>query len=389
MVKLPKNEKARLDTVIYNKGKFEYYYRQQVMANEDSRRMKIYLDGFAQSIRGDSHLFPHSDTLDYIVSSMIQFLDTTPRYMRKVIERKAMSTLRANVTFKTGKYNMDIDLGDNRSELDKVQDMLDQLTKTGEFMMDSISLIAGCSPEGSFRSNMLLSKRRTESIGNYLSKELSGIEGITGMLKPYPKGEDWHGLLKLVTDSLESGNKQVILELIASDSDPDRKELDIRSKYPADYKYIREKLYSHLRAVDFTFHVHRKGMIKDTIHTTEPDTVYARSMELMKKRKYADALQILHDYNDYNTAICLMSLGYDQAAYNILLNEPETANSEYLLAILASRLGKTQEAVTRYLRAVELDPMKRWRGTLDPEINKLIKAYNLNQEEDSDNDDNF
>jgi tetratricopeptide (TPR) repeat protein len=207
------------------------------------------------------------------------------------------------------------------------------------------------------------------------------------MLKPYPKGEDWQGLSRLVTDSLESVNRQAILELIASDTDPDKKELDIRSKYPGDYKYIREKLYPYLRAVDFTFHVHRKGMIKDTIHTTEPDTLYARSMKLMKKRKYADALQILHDYNDYNTAICLMSLGYDQAAYNILVNEPETANSEYLLAILASRLGKTQEAVTRYLHSVELDPMKRWRGTLDPEINKLIKAYNLNQEEEEDNND--
>lgn len=387
MVKFPKNEKARLDTVIYNKGKFEYYYKQQVMADEDSRRMKIYLDGFAQSISGDSHLLPHSDTLDYIVSSMIQFLDTTPRYMRKVIERKAMSTLRANITFKTGKYNMDIDLSDNRMELDKVQDMLDKLTGTGEFVMDSISLIAGCSPEGSFRSNILLSKRRTESIGNYLSGKLSGIEGIDKMLKPYPKGEDWQGLSRLVTDSLESVNRQAILDLIASDSDPDKKELDIRSKYPADYKYIREKLYPHLRAVDFTFHVHRKGMIKDTIHTTEPDTVYARSMELMKKRKYADALQILHDYNDYNTAICLMSLGYDQAAYNILVNEPETANSEYLLAILDSRLGKTEEAAGRYLHSVELDPMKRWRGTLDPEINKLIKAYNLNREEEDDNND--
>lgn len=387
MVKFPKNEKARLDTVIYNKGKFEYYYKQQVMADEDSRRMKIYLDGFAQSIGGDSHLLPHSDTLDYIVSSMIQFLDTTPRYMRKIIERKVLSTLRSNITFKTGKYDMDIDLGDNRRELEKVQDMLDQLTKTGEFVMDSISLIAGCSPEGSFRSNMLLSKRRGESIGNYLSGELSGIEGIAGMLKPYPKGEDWQGLSRLVTDSLESGNKQFILEVIALDTDPDKKELDIRSKYPADYKYIREKLYPHLRAVDFTFHVHRKGMIKDTIHTTEPDTVYARSIELMKKRKYADALHILHDYNDYNTAICLMSLGYDQAAYNILLNEHGTANSEYLLAILASRLGKTQEAITRYLHSVELDPAKRWRGTLDPEINKLIKAYNLNQEDEEDNND--
>jgi tetratricopeptide (TPR) repeat protein len=248
--------------------------------------------------------------------------------------------------------------------------------------MDSISLIAGCSPEGSLRSNMLLSKKRAESIGKHLGGELSGIQGIEKMLKPYPKGEDWQGFSKLVTDSLSSGNKQAILNIIEANADPDQKENEIRKKFPTDYRYIRERLYPYLRAVDFTFHVHRKGMVKDTIHTTEPDTLYVRGMELMIKRKYADALQILHEYNDYNTAICLMSLGYDIAAYSILTDTIETANGQYLLAILASRLGKTQEAVSRYLRSVELDPAKRWRGTLDPEINKLIKTYNLNNDDE-------
>lgn len=388
MVKFPKNEKARLDTVIYTNGKFEYYYRQEVMADENSRRMNIFLDGYVQSMNGESMLLPHSDTLDYVVSSMVQFLDTTPRYMRRIIERKAISTLRANIVFKSGKSDMDIQLGDNRRELDKVQDMLDKLTGTGEFVMDSISLIAGCSPEGSFISNRLLSKRRAESIDKYLAGVLLDIDGIEGMLKPYSKGEDWEGLSKLVQDSLDSSGKQHILDIMAAVSDPDKKETDIRQKFPGDYIYIRERLYPYLRAVDFTFHVHRKGMVKDTIHTTEPDTIYAASIELMKKRRYAEALQILHEYNDYNTAICLMSLGYDQAAYNILTNEGQTANNRYLLAVVASRLGKLEEAVSLYLHAVELDPSKRWRGTLDPEINKLIKAYNLNNEDNSD-DDNY
>jgi tetratricopeptide (TPR) repeat protein len=254
--------------------------------------------------------------------------------------------------------------------------------ETGEFVPDSISLVAGCSPEGSFRANMLLSKRRGESIGKYLSKELSSIEDIDKMLKPYPKGDDWQGVSKLVTDSLISENKQAIMELIMGGNDPDRKESELRQKYPAEYRYIREKLYPRLRAVDFTFHIHRKGMVKDTIHTTEPDTLYAKGIALMMKRKYADALHVLHEYNDCNTAVCLMSLGYDTAAYAILTRESETANGEYLLAVLASRLGKTEEAVTRYLHSVELDPAKRWRGTLDPEINRLIKAYNLNQYDD-------
>lgn len=382
LVKFPKNPYARLDTIIFGKGNFEYHYHQELSVDEDCKRMQVYLNGEVNTLRGINYQLPVSDTLTYSVSSMIQFMDTTPRYMRKIIERKASSSLRANITFKTGKYDMDIDLGDNRSELNKVQDMLDRLTETGEFVMDSISLIAGCSPEGSFRSNMLLSKRRAESISRYLSGELSEIEGIAGMLKPYPKGEDWQGLSRLVIDSLESVNKQFILELIAAETDPDKKETDIRSKYPADYKYIREKLYPHLRAVDFTFHVHRRGMARDTIHTTEPDTVYAQAIRLMEKRKYSGALQILTEYQDWNTAICLMSLGYDQAAYHILLNEKQSSDSQYLLAILASRMGREQEAVDRYLRACRLDPAKRWRGALDPEINKLIKAYSLNREDE-------
>ncbi|SHG36859.1 hypothetical protein [Dysgonomonas macrotermitis] len=382
MVKYPRNDRARLDTVIYNKGKFEYYYKQEVMADEYSRRMKIYLDGYVQSVQDENFLLPHSDTLDYIVSSMVQFLDTTPRYMRKIIERKATSSLRANITFKTGKHDMDIELGDNRYELEKVQDMVDNLTMADVFEMDSISLVAGCSLEGNYRSNMSLSKKRAEEIQKYLSGLLSDIDGIGNMLKPYPKGEDWENLSMLIQDSVHSSNKQAILDIIAANTDPDDKETAIRQKYPAEYKEIRDRLYPLLRAVDFTFHVHRKGMVKDTIHTSEPDTIYAKAMEFMNKRRYSDTLPILSEYNDFNTAICLMSLGYDVAAYNILVNETETANREYLLAIVASRMGKVEEAVSRYLRSVELDPAKRWRGTLDPEINKLIKAYNLNNDDD-------
>jgi outer membrane protein OmpA-like peptidoglycan-associated protein len=372
MVKFPRNDNARLDTVIYNKGKFEYYYSQQVQASESGRRMQVYLDGYVVTTSDYSFLLPRSDTLEYAVSSMVEFLDATPRYMRKVVERKAISSLKANITFGTGKYDVDTALGGNRGELDKVRDMLDKLTGTGEFVLDSISLSAGCSPEGSFSSNMLLSKRRAESIGKYLKGELAGIGSAASALKPYSKGEDWDGLYVLVRDSQGIANKQAILDIIASGAHPDKKEAALRQGYPAEYRYI-EKLYPQLRAVEFTFHMHRRGMVKDTIHTTQPDTVYARGMELMKKRKYAEALPKLHEHNDYNTAICLMSLGYDQAAYNILVNEPETSNGEYMLAILASRLGKTQEAAGRYRRSVELDPTKQWRGRLDPEIYRLIK----------------
>lgn len=382
LVKFPKNLNARLDTVIFNKGKFEYYYHQEISTDEDTKRMQLYMNGTARTIWGESYLLPTSDTLIYSVSSMIQFLDMSPRYMRKIIERKASSSLKAYITFKVGKSDMDLNLDNNRIEIDKIQEMVEGLTQTGEFVMDSISLIASSSPEGSYRSNLLLSKSRAESIRKFLLTKLADIEGIDKMLSARPKGEDWETLSHLIRDSTDIVNQQAILDIIGDNTDPDKKEIEVRNRYPEDYKQIRNELYPKLRAVDFTFHIHRKGMIKDTIHTTEPDLMYADAIKLMEKRKYSLALQILSDYNDWNTGICLMSLGYDQGAYNIFLNEKESADSEYLLAILASRLGKEDEAVKRYLRSCELDPTKRWRGALDPEINKLIKAYGLHQEDE-------
>lgn len=382
LVKFPKNLNARLDTVIFNKGKFEYYYHQEIATDEDTKRMQLYMDGTAQTIRAESYLLPTSDTLIYSVSSMIQFLDMSPRYMRKIIERKASSSLKAYITFKVGKSDLDLNLDNNRIEIDKVQEMVEGLTETGEFVMDSISLVASSSPEGSYRSNLLLSKSRAESIQKFLLTSLSEMEGINKMVFARPKGEDWETLSGLIKDSIQSPNQEAILNVIAEVADPDKREAEIRNRYPEDYKQIRSELYPKLRAVDFTFHVHRKGMVKDTIHTTEPDLLYADAIKLMERRKYSQALQILSDYNDWNTGICLMSLGYDLAAYNLFSNEKESADSEYLLAILASRLGKEDEAVRRYLHACELDATKRWRGALDPEINKLIKAYGLNHEDE-------
>jgi len=203
MVRFPKNAGARLDTILYNKGNFEYYYRQEVAVDEDSKRMKLFLDGHALTTDGGGFILPDSDTLEYIVSSMVHFLDTTPRYMRKIIERKATSSMKAYITFKVGKSDMDITLGNNQSEIEKVQEMTEALTGTGEFVMDSISLIAGCSPEGPFRSNMQLSKMRAESIRKYLQSSLSGLDNLDKMLLARPKGEDWEGLSRLVGNNIK------------------------------------------------------------------------------------------------------------------------------------------------------------------------------------------
>ena len=69
-----------------------------------------------------------------------------------------------------------------------------------------------------------------------------------------------------------------------------------------------------VRTVKLRCHLRRVGTVKDTIHTTELDTAYLRGRQLLEKRKYAQALYVLHDYRDRNTAIALLSLGQDREA---------------------------------------------------------------------------
>ena len=156
------------------------------------------------------------------------------------------------------------------------------------------------------------------------------------------------------------------------EGNPGTREWRIRMKYPKAYERMRRVIYPQMRAVDFRFNLHRRGMKQDTVYTTEVDAEYMHAVELLKKRRYEEALTILRPYEDRNTA------------YRILRAEPDAASTpdiQYMLAILASRLGDEEQAVTYFLRSVELRESLKFRGNLDPEISRLIRKYGLFRED--------
>jgi hypothetical protein len=372
------NRDARLDTVIATGSNFNYYYTQEI-ATDESKKMELYLNGNVFGLDKSTYTLPQSDTITYFVSSMLQFLDHAPRFKQVIIERHAEANFSAHITFPTGKDIVDENLDDNASEIAKVQEIIKQLTWSSEFIIDSINMTASASPEGSWLANEVLAKKRAASLKRYFAQKMDDKEGVDTLFNAKWIAEDWPRLYKMIAEDSIVGSRPEILGIITNETDPDKRELQIRKQYPAQYADIRSRIYPRLRTVEFQFNLHRSGMTKDTIHTTEPDTLYEHGRELLKARKYKEALTILIEYGDYNTAIAYMSMGYDKPAYDILLKEQESANQEYLLAILSSRLGDEEQAVRRYLHSCEMDASKVYRGALDPEINKLIKKYDLSK----------
>lgn len=375
-------EAARLDTVIKEGDNFVYYYKQELPATENTKKIDLTLDGQILSKDETKTQLPPSDTITYFISSMVRFLDRSPRYKKKIITRKDEVNLRAYVTYKSGATEFSEDIGDNRAEIDKVFETIHGINYTGEFLIDSIRMTATSSPEGSADMNLFLSKGRALALKKYLARRSDDREGVDTLFRPCWTGEDWnrlHGLV-LADDSLE--NKSYLLRIMKETDNPDNREYALR-KYSADYKRIREKHYPLLRGVEFKFHLHRRNMLQDTVVMPVIDTTYMHAVKMIEDRQYRQALAILDvSYpDDYNTAVCLMSLGYDKRALEIMTEQTDTSDRNYLLAILYSRLKREEDALKMYVKSCDQDASKIWRGRLDPEINKLIVTYNLYKDE--------
>ena len=370
-VKFPYPEDVRLDSLVEGRSTVTYYYSQEVKTDETSKKMLVTLQGQVLAVDDSAYRLPPSDTLSYIVSSMLSFVDTIPRYRIKVVDKFVTVEDRNYIQFFVGDTRVVDTLGDNRRQLDKITGLMRQIVEQQEFWVDTITLTAASSPEGAYAFNDRLSQGRAAALKRYLVRRYG--KSIDTMLSVQWVAEDWAELTNRIRTDREIINRDAILELIAAEKNPDRREQAIRLRFPKEYAYIRSVIYPQLRAVNFRYSLRRKGMVKDTIHTTELDTAYARGVQLLQKRKYAKALYILNDYNDRNTVVAHLSLDHNERAMELLATMPKDAVTEYLRAIACSRLGRKAEGREHFLEACRLDGRMEYRGNLDPEIAELLK----------------
>ena len=121
----------------------------------------------------------------------------------------------------------------------------------------------------------------------------------------------------------------------------------------------------------------RRGRGKDTVHTREKEYKYAEGLEWLRSGNYKDAVNILREYKDLNSALAYLGMDYNYSAQEILELLPLSAKTQYLLSIVYSRLNQHGKAVDAFLKACSLDSSMKFRGNLDPEIKRLIDKYKI------------
>ena len=395
----------RLDTVLRAvNGDFIYRYVQTINTRPKLRKVDVILSGEIYESDQQIYRIPRSEPLTFYISSLSAFVDNREKYLTKVIERRVEENTACYIEFASGKHTVDETMGNNPQEIARIKDNLMTLMCSDEFVIDSITVTSSASPEGTHAFNERLSVRRSEGISEYFSEwmkhkqdsldaergfqvdELGNV--IIEQRRSIPmqgrsSGENWRMLDRLVErDTVMTFEEKELYFESEKITDIDRREKSLQSM--SCYRHMREKLYPRLRTVRFDFHLHRKGMVKDTVHTTVLDSVYMDGVQAIRDRDYERALTLLRPYNDYNTAIAYLSMDYNASAMQILERLERTAQVNYMLAVLYSRRGDEQKAVECYVRSCSQDPSYVHRGNLDPEISVLIKRYGLNQQPEDD-----
>ena len=369
-VKHPYPQGVRLDSIVEGAHDLSYYYSQEVPTRSEGKTMLLTLHGAVVALDGSRYDLPPLDTLRYHISSMLSFADTTTRYVTKIIEKYAVVNDRNYLSFRVNDTRIIDTLGDNAAQLDRIESLMEELVEQREFHVDSIVLTASASPEGGYAQNERLARGRAAALKQRLGRRFG--RQVDTLLCVRWVAEDWDELARLIAADGTIAERDAILSLLCTVGNPDRREAELRRRFPKQYRDIRERLYPLLRAVNFKYDLRRVGMVKDTIHTTVPDTLYARGVKLLNEREYNEALRILRPYEDRNTAVAMLSLGHDEQAYEVLCRLKEEATVEYLKAVACARMGRVEEGKAAFRRACELQPNFEYRGNLDPEIRELI-----------------
>lgn len=381
----------RLDTLVFGgSGALEYEYSQEVQAVAGLKKLDVTLEGEIYEQDRKLYSIPRTSPLTYYISSLSSLADTSTRYLTRTVERTLTADTACYIEFAQGSHKIDRTVGNNDAEIGRIEQNIVSLVSNDEFVVDSVVVTSSSSPEGQYKMNEALSLRRSQSVASlfrdYMQAVNDSIYGVRwhafGGTADLPSPdvrfvsrsnpENWRMLDAVVKsdETIPSADKMAY-ERLSAMADLDEREAQL-SRLPS-YDYFRRVLYPRLRTVRFDFHMHRKGMVKDTLMTTSVDTVYMAGVRALRDLEYEKAVSLLRPYKDYNSAVAFCSLGYDASALEILLGLDKTPRVNYLLALVYSRKGMAADALRCFEEACAQDPSLIHRGNLDPEISGLLR----------------
>lgn len=281
-----------------------------------------------------------------VYGGMISYL--TPEPEARPTERLGTEKLTTYVAFPAGSIRLNLKYGNNRAELEKLEERLAQLQGAGN-RVQAVRLTGYASPDGSTEGNERLAGNRAVDFKNYLQKlpELSGDIPVTIDWV----GEDWNGLRLLVAGSGRSYCGQVLAVLDTyTDADSRRKQLKALDK-GAIYKDIEKSFFSRLRRMELDI----------TYETVVKADVQLPDLQVLAEKVVTDPDKLTLD--ELLQVAVLYRPGTEQyrEVYELVAYRFPSSREAVLNAGAASLALGDREAAAYFLRQVADDP-RSWNN---------------------------
>lgn len=349
---------------------WEYHYSQTVPASGYDRDFRVYFRVDAERLGCRHYTFSSVDTIGYRLTSLADFCDPSVKFHPEGFRPTIHEEFTAQVNFRQGQSSLDLEVASNRKSVERLKERIRVLLQRKDMKLQKLSITAACSPEGSVELNARLGQKRAETVQGLIQGAFPELT-----FESDSKCENWGRFQKQVASSDSIVNREAILEIIRTTDDWDRREALIRSRYPEDYGRMFGSFYPQLREVRVMGYFSRQESSASATRS-EVDEHYMQGIDLLIRHRYAEAMEQLAPYGDWNAAVCLLCLGEDAKAKAILEGLPESAKQQYLLAIAACRLHDEDQARSFLERSYRLDESGWLRAHYDIEIDRLTQSTN-------------
>lgn len=194
------------------------------------------------------------------------------------------------INFKVSKWDLDPKIGDNAARLDSIDRRFTTLFGDSIFALRHVRFIGSASPEGSVAFNEFLSKKRADTLFDYLSKYRRLVEAD----KEFSfLGRDWEGVLILArvdSDLPYRAETVSLLESIVNEKrmtgkEPARSLERIKSlRDGVPYRYLLHKIFPKVRSSKVVMFYDK--VLNEQIIVPEPaevvDSVVVDTVELVE-----------------------------------------------------------------------------------------------------------
>lgn len=373
---LPKEDRAEnlFHTVITRKNKevqVVAYSAALIMPKEAISEGKLYFEPFLHDccntgLIGDRQAFELERRLATPNPAMFA---NTVTYITPQAEqdKKRNNHIVVRIDYPQNKYEVLPNFGNNKAEIQKLTDELQPLYSSSEtYQIDSASVKGYASPEGVYKYNLNLSKRRTETFKKFLSNKYELIS--LNNFQAQGLGEDWDGLLKAV-ESSNMEHKIEVMHIINTIGISDGREKQLMSLADGKpYNYMLRELFPALRRIELNISYTVAPIdseiignnIQNRIEELSEHEIYSYAL----KNKNNDLLLKAAAYfpnsataNINASSVALVKGNMDEAWIYLskVQNNPKAYNN---LGIYYWLKGNTEKASSYFSKAMNVDGQK-------------------------------